>query len=118
MEQLLSLILKRLEREDQLTPKFAGIFDSVKSMPQGNYPALFFWVDRSNSNAIQITVNKPLVEELLREECANASVKPSEMDRLATIEVFSRVALEGAEPAVAAIIKVAGGLANLVPIEV
>lgn len=118
MEKLITLILKRLEREKQLTPQFAGIFDSVKAMPEGYYPAVFFWVDRSNSNAIQITVNKPLVEAWFKEECLASSTKVSEADRLAAIEVFARVALEEARPQVDALIEKAGGLANLAPITI
>lgn len=118
MDKLLQLILKRLEREGQLAPQFAGIYDGIQSMPEGRYPAVFFWVNRSQKNAIQISVNKPLVESWLAEECRAASVKPSEMDRLATIEVFTRVALENAQPAVADMIQLAGGLANLKAVEI
>jgi hypothetical protein len=118
MEKLLFMLLKRLEREDQLTPKYIGIFDSLQSMPAGNYPAIFFWVNRSQKNAIQISVNTPLAERLLTEECKATGTKPSEMDRLATIEVFAKVAMKDAEPAVGAIIDKAGGLANLTPVEI
>lgn len=118
MEQLLRLILKRVEREGQLAPQYAGIFDDLKAMPEGRYPAIFFWVNRSQKNAIQISVNTPLIEHWLAEECATSGTKPSEADRLAAIQVFTRVAMDDASPAVATIIEKAGGLANLTPVEI
>lgn len=46
-------------------PQNMGEFAGVEALPEGEYPAMYCWIDTSRNNQLALSFNTPLLEELL-----------------------------------------------------
>lgn len=71
---LFPLLHNRMNREDQVVPQFIGEFNGVDSLPKGEYPAVYFWVDKSIGGSVRLSFNTPLLEGWCIEEARQAGI--------------------------------------------
>jgi len=88
---LFPLLHNRMNKEEESVPEYIGEFDGVSSLPKGDYPAIYFWVDRDNSNSVRLSFNTPKLERWCMEEAVangfNAdSIEPNVEQALATLQ--------------------------------
>ncbi len=65
---LFPLLHNRMNRENQVVPQFIGEFYGVDSLPKGEFPAIYFWVDKQLGGNIRLSFNTPLLEDWCVEE--------------------------------------------------
>ncbi|WP_429102290.1 hypothetical protein [Aeromonas rivipollensis] len=87
---LFPLLHNRMIRENQSTPEYIGEFNGVGSLPRGDYPGIYFWMD-SYSNNIRLSFNTPKLERWCIEEASangfNVELSDSSIKQaLATLE--------------------------------
>lgn len=75
MQDLFPLLHNRMGRENQIAPQFLGEFRDVQSLPKGNYPPIYFWVDKSIGGGIRLSFNTPLLEQYCLEEAQRAGIQ-------------------------------------------
>ncbi|MCP1599452.1 hypothetical protein J2S82_001409 [Aeromonas caviae] len=96
---LFPLLHNRMNKEKQLTPEYIGEFYGIASLPKGDYPAIYFWVDREISNSVRLSFNTPKLERWCIEEAVangfNAdSIEPNVKQALVTLQQVSTPAFE------------------------
>ncbi|CED61475.1 Putative uncharacterized protein VP1854 [Moritella viscosa] len=96
---LFPFLHNRMNRENQSTPEYVGEFDSVDSLPKGDYPAIYYWVDRENYDSVRLSFNTPKLERWCVEEAlANGLnvdlVDPYVKQALLTLQQVSTPAFE------------------------
>ncbi|WP_346205291.1 hypothetical protein [Aeromonas salmonicida] len=96
---LFPLLYNRMNKEKQLTPEYIGEFDGIASLTKGDYPALYFWVDREISNSVRLSFNTPKLERWCIEEAVangfNAdSIEPNVKQALVTLQQVSAPVFE------------------------
>ncbi|CAM4193081.1 MULTISPECIES: hypothetical protein [Pseudoalteromonas] len=96
---LFPLLYNRLNQENQSMPEYIGEFNGVGSLPKGEYPAIYYWVDRENHNSVRLSFNTPKLETWCVEEALanglNVDVIESSVQKaLATLQQVSSSAFE------------------------
>ncbi|MCM5511656.1 hypothetical protein [Vibrio sp. SCSIO 43169] len=96
---LFPLLHNRMNKEEQSVPAYIGEFNGVSSLPKGDYPAIYFWVDRDNSNSVRLSFNTPKLERWCMEEAlANGlntdSIEPNVKQALVTLQQVSTPAFQ------------------------
>ena len=96
---LFPFLHNRMNRENQSMPEYVGEFDGVGSLPKGDYPAIYYWVDRENHNNVRLSFNTPKLERWCVEEAlANGLnmdlVDPYVKQALLTLQQVSTPAFE------------------------
>jgi hypothetical protein len=71
---LFPLLHNRMARENQVVPQFLGEFHGVNSLPKGVYPAIYYWVNTAQANAVCLSLNGPLLERWCIEEARAVGV--------------------------------------------
>lgn len=71
---LFPLLHNRMDREDQVVPQFIGEFHGVDALPKGDYPAIYFWIDKKLGGGVCLSFNKPLLEGWCIEEARRAGI--------------------------------------------
>lgn len=91
---LLPLLHNRMNSENQVTPQFIGEFHGVESLPNGNYPAVYFWIDKQLNDSLRLSFNTPLLERWCVEEARKAgfSIDPGHIAVQNAITTLHRAA--------------------------
>lgn len=97
---LFSLLHNRMNREGQVAPQFIGEFNGVDSLPKGEYPAVYFWVDKSIGGSVRLSFNTPLLEDWCIEEARQAGINVGIDDEavqraIATLQQVATPAFQG-----------------------
>lgn len=71
---LFPLLHNRMNRENQVAPQFVGEFDGVAALPKGEYPAVYYWIDKSIGGSIRLSFNTPLLEDWCVEEARRVGI--------------------------------------------
>jgi hypothetical protein len=98
-KDLFPLLHNRMSREKQTLPQFIGEFNGVESLPKGEYPAIYFWVDQKHARSIRLSFNTPLLEDWCIEEArvigVSVSAKDVEVQKaIATLQEVSKPAFQ------------------------
>ena len=72
---LFKLLRNRLDETGELFPKHIGEFDGSGSLPNGEYPPIYSWLDKSRPEVLILSFNDPLLEDLGRREAALAGIE-------------------------------------------
>lgn len=67
-ETLYAVVTARLERYNQLEPKFIGSFAGMIEVPQPTFPAVYYWED-INTHQTHMGVNALRIRYICEEEC-------------------------------------------------
>lgn len=93
-ETLYAIVTSRLERYNQLTPKFIGSFAGMIEVPQPTYPAVYYWED-ADTHQTHMGVNSIRIRYICEEECYAIGIEPSEdMYRIVLEKIVSVSMLE------------------------
>ncbi|MEQ9010300.1 hypothetical protein [Algiphilus sp.] len=89
----------RLTVENQDLPQFIGEFDGVDSFPSGDYPAIYFWIDKQVGRKVRLSFNNPKLESWCLEAARAVGAElepddPSVKRAIATLQHVSTPAFE------------------------
>lgn len=102
MNVLFPLLVNRIEQEEMGMPQFIGGFDGVADLPRGiDYPAVYYWVDRSLGNSITLSLNTPMLERWCVEEAEKAGLDVTQGVVRQAIEIYHQASMNAFQEAVA-----------------
>lgn len=90
---LFPLLHNRMSRENQDVPEFIGEFDGVSALPKGDYPAIYYWVDRE-LGCVRLSFNTPMLSDWCVEEAhrIGIDVDASDVAVLEALDTLRQVA--------------------------
>lgn len=95
---LQALCISRLTIDGELKPAFVGEFLGVESLPAGDYPAIYSWVDTSAGGSLQLSHNTSRLVAICEEEAAQAGLELDDdtlSDVIGSLLDWSSKAFEG-----------------------
>lgn len=72
---LFAMIWNRLSAAEETFPKYIGEFDGIDSLPRGEYPPIYSWLDRTRPGSVILSINTPLLEKICRQEAERADLE-------------------------------------------
>jgi hypothetical protein len=76
-ETLYAIVTSRLQRYNQLNPKFIGSFAGMIEVPQPTFPAVYYWED-ADTHQTHMGVNAIRIRYICEEECYVLGIEPSD----------------------------------------
>ena len=90
---LLPILLLKLQKEGESSPRFVGEFYGTEGLPPAIYPPVYYWLD-SKSKGIQLSFNNALIDKWIIEVANDSGIKASKTDILLTRQAFTRMAIK------------------------
>jgi hypothetical protein len=94
LPRLLPPLFNRIVDESQDTPEFIGEYDGVKSLPHGNYPAVYYWVDKSMNDSVRLSFNTPLLRSWCVEEAKKLGITIGQDNDMVNLAVSKLVEIK------------------------
>ncbi|MEZ9698818.1 hypothetical protein AB4455_12065 [Vibrio sp. 10N.261.46.E12] len=114
---LYPLLHNRIVKENQLAPEYIGEFDGVQSLPQRDYPAIYYWFDQSNHYRPVHSLNAFKLDQWCREEALIHGLNMESIDASVNqaIETLNQISMSAFEFMIEEMIKDLGNNEITVP---
>lgn len=70
---LLPVLVGRLNRTEQITPRFIGKYSGIEALPRQSYPPIYWWLNTSIQKPV-LTLNTPLLLDICKDGCAKSNL--------------------------------------------
>lgn len=81
-------------------PQHLGEFNGEEALPKGDYPPVYSWRDRKNSN-LRLSFNTPLLTGMCKEEARKANIEINDQLIKEVLNIFGDISINAFQTAMA-----------------